>query len=89
MCLCGCACVYMGSLRSQKTASDHMELELQEVVNYLRWVPGTDPCSSVRMLCILNHSVISSAPSISCFYLVWLFETHFFCVALTILELTL
>lgn len=71
-------CMYMGSFRCQKTESDHVELELQEIENDLMWALGTDPGSSVRVLCICNHWATASAPPTPCSCLVGWFETGFF-----------
>jgi hypothetical protein len=46
--------MHVGASGGQQRALDSLELELQEIVNHLMWVMGTEPGSSTSGLVFLN-----------------------------------
>lgn len=61
MCLWRCACE--GNAHSgQKRVIYPLELELQAIISYPRWELGKDHGAPMRVVCILNHWGIYTAP---------------------------
>lgn len=54
-CVCVPACLHVYH-RGQKRVLDPLELELRVLANWLMWVLGTEPRSSVRAASALNIS---------------------------------
>lgn len=61
MFLCRCACEGIAH-SGQKKVIYPLELELQEVIRYPRWGLGKDHGPPMRIVCILSHWAIYTAP---------------------------
>jgi hypothetical protein len=62
MCLFVCVCTWKaGILRGQEMVSDALEIVLQMVMSHPTWALETEPQSSARIPCSLNHKTVPPA----------------------------